>query len=302
MWEDCPMGVIGQCMDIINLTSLAWKGQERYSVVAHSFRVMAKAKNDDELVVGMMHELYAASSYTRALYHCDVDGDPQWGMSLDLLTPPLKTRHIAKTEEIPEVSLLEANMPRFCSDKLRDRWMIQETRWTPKYFEWIRKIGKDRIARNVMIYDLSDKLDILLNPKKYVDELGPQWFVLPWKKHYCIPIKQGRSSIMSMDIPTTEDPLLLRDITDDERENLIDKYTRALDYLRWIEDEHPSECVFSKEEQKEHANLFKQWFNNWVAEEEADKAYYEQEIENVDEQSEGNENAGVPAGDDRPSC
>ena len=107
---------------------------------------------------------------------------------------------------------------------------------------------------------------------------------------------------MSMDIPTTEDSLLLRDITDDERENLIDKYTRALDYLRWIEDEHPSECVFSKEEQKEHANLFKQWFNNWVAEEEADKAYYEQEIENVDEQSEGNENAGVPAGDDRPSC
>ena len=72
------MSVLGQCMEILNLTSLAWKGQERYSVVAHSFRVMAKAKNYDEVVVGMMHELYAASSYTRGLYHCDVNGDPQW--------------------------------------------------------------------------------------------------------------------------------------------------------------------------------------------------------------------------------
>ena len=79
------MSVLGQCMEILNLTSLAWKGRERYSVVAHSFRVMAKAKNFDEMVVGMMHELYAASSYTRGLYHCDVDGDPQWGISLSLL-------------------------------------------------------------------------------------------------------------------------------------------------------------------------------------------------------------------------
>ena len=84
------MIVLEQCMEILNLTSLAWKGRERYSVVAHSFRVMAKAKNFDEMVVGMMHELYAASAYTRSLYHCDVDGDPQWGMSLDLFTSPVK--------------------------------------------------------------------------------------------------------------------------------------------------------------------------------------------------------------------
>ena len=43
------MSVLGQCMEILNLTSLAWKGRERYSVVAHSFRVMAKAKNFDEM-------------------------------------------------------------------------------------------------------------------------------------------------------------------------------------------------------------------------------------------------------------
>ena len=286
------MSVLGQCMEIINLTSLAWKGQERYSVVAHSFRVMAKAKNFDELVVGMMHELYAASSYTRGLYHCDVDGDPQWGMSLDLLTPPLKTRRISISEDIPEDTLLEANMPRFYSEDQRERWFLQETRWTPHYYEWIRKVGNDRIARNVMIYDLSDKLDILLDPKKYIDELGPQWFVLPWKKHYCIPFKQGKHTIMSKDIPNTEDPLLLREITEEERDNLIEKYTRALDYLRWIEDCHPSERLYSKEVQLEHANVFNQWFINWVAEEEADKAYYE------DDDGEG----GISTGDDGSSC
>ena len=288
------MSVLGQCMEILNLTSLAWKGRERYSVVAHSFRVTAKAKNFDEMVVGMMHELYAASSYTRDLYHCDVDGDPQWGMSLDLLTPPLKTRRISISEEVTDKELLEANLPDFISEEIRDRWMLQETRWTPGYFSWIRKIGSDRIARNVMIYDLEDKLDILLNPNKYVDELGPQRFVLPWKKHYCIAFKQGKNTILSKDIPPTDDTLLLRDLTEEERDNLIDKYTRALDYLRWIEDCHPAEHTFSKEEQQKNANIFNQWFNNWIAQEEADRAFYEQELENDEDR--------VPTGDDRPSC
>ena len=288
------MSVLGQCMEILNLTSLAWKGRERYSVVAHSFRVMAKAKNFDEVVVGMMHELYAASSYTRGLYHCDVNGDPQWGMSLDLLTPPLKTRRISISEEVTDKELLEANMPDFVSEEIRDRWMLQETRWTPGYFDWIRKIGKDRIARNVMIYDLEDKLDILLNPNKYVDELGPQRFVLPWKKHYCVSFKQGKHAILSKEVPPSDDPLLLRDLTEEERDNLIDKYSRALDYLRWIEDCHPAERVYSKEEQQKNANIFNQWFNNWVAQEEADREFYEQEMEN--------DETRVPVGDDRPSC
>lgn len=72
-------------MSIIDLTSLGWTHEERYSLVGHSFRVMAKAKNFDEMVVGMIHALYAASGYTRGLYACDVVGDPEWKTALDLI-------------------------------------------------------------------------------------------------------------------------------------------------------------------------------------------------------------------------
>ena len=54
-------------------------------MVGHSFRVMAMAKNFDEMVVGMMHAIYAGSGYTRALFDIDVDGDPAWKAALDLL-------------------------------------------------------------------------------------------------------------------------------------------------------------------------------------------------------------------------
>lgn len=44
------MSVLGQCMAIKNLTSPGWKEGERYSMVAHSFRVMSKARYFDEMV------------------------------------------------------------------------------------------------------------------------------------------------------------------------------------------------------------------------------------------------------------
>ncbi len=53
------MSVFDQCMSIISLTSLDWAKEERYAWADHSFRVMAKAKNYDEMVVGMMHAFYA---------------------------------------------------------------------------------------------------------------------------------------------------------------------------------------------------------------------------------------------------
>lgn len=276
------MSILGQCMEILNLTSLAWEGRERYSVVAHSFRVMAKAKNFDEMVVGMMHELYAASAYTRGLYHCDVDGDPQWGMSLDLFTSPIRIPKYTRSEKVPDTVLLGANMPQGMFEKVKEQWIIEQTRWTSKYFEWIRKIGKDRIARNVMIYDLEDKLDVLLNPKKYVEELGPQYFVLPWKKHYCVDVRYGRNVNSAEQVPRTDDPILLRDITEDERNNLIEKYTNAIEYLRWVEDCHPSERTYSKEQQQENANICSQWFNDWISREESEREMYEREMEEYD--------------------
>ncbi|MBQ2148509.1 MAG: hypothetical protein II435_01015 [Bacteroidales bacterium] len=286
------MSVLGQCMEILNLTSLAWKGRERYSVVAHSFRVMAKAKNFDEMVVGMMHELYAASSYTRGLYHCDVDGDPQWGISLDFLTPKFKKPKLSPSAEIPDDLLLGFNMPRGLIHP--EQWIRDELRWNAKYYNWILTIAKDRIARNVMIYDLEDKLDILLNPKKYVDELGPQWFVLPWKKHYCVPIQQGKSMEMSKEVPHTDDPILLRELEEEERNDLIEKYTRARDYLRWMEDQHPAERTYSKEQQQEHANICNQWFNDWVSQEEELKEMYGEDCEDSEDT--------IPVDHDRPSC
>ena len=86
------MSVLSQCMSIIQLTSLDWSWEERFSMVGHSFRVMAMAKNFDELVVGMMHAIYAGSDYTRFLYRVDVDGDPEWKAALDLFVPPLKMK------------------------------------------------------------------------------------------------------------------------------------------------------------------------------------------------------------------
>lgn len=93
-------------MDIIDLTSLGWTHEERYSLVGHSFRVMAKAKNYDEMVVGMMHALYAASGNTRSLYACDVVGDPEWKTALDLFVPPLKVKRFRTRASIPDEYLL----------------------------------------------------------------------------------------------------------------------------------------------------------------------------------------------------
>ena len=145
-----------------------------------------------------------------------------------------------------------------------------------------------------MIYDLEDKLDILLNPKKYVDELGPQWFVLPWKKHYCVPIQQGKSMEMSKEVPHTDDPILLRELEEEERNDLIEKYTRARDYLRWMEDQHPAERTYSKEQQQEHANICNQWFNDWVSQEEELKEMYGEDCEDSEDT--------IPVDHDRPSC
>ena len=124
------MSVLGQCMSIIQLTSLDWRGDERYSLVGHSFRVMAKANNFDEMVVGMMHALYAASSYTRGLFDCDVDGDPEWKTALDLFVPPLRLKKFRFRDKIPDEYLLNLNMPQGLSEKDREVWLSGETRWS----------------------------------------------------------------------------------------------------------------------------------------------------------------------------
>ena len=112
-------------MSIIQLTSLDWSWKERFSLVGHSFRVMARAKNFDEMVVGMMHALYAGSDYTRFLYRVDVDGDPAWKAALDLFVPPLKMKRPKSKYDVPAEDLLGTNMPQSLleDEKARQDWM-----------------------------------------------------------------------------------------------------------------------------------------------------------------------------------
>ena len=250
-------------MSIINLTSLAWSEEERYSLVGHSFRVMAKAKNFDETVVGMMHAFYAASSYTRSLYHCDVAGDPEWKTALDLFIPPLKMKRFRSKETIPDEFLLSLNMPQNLSETERSIWMQEQTVWSKAYADYIWKIRGNRIARNVMIHKLEDMIDVLENPGKYEWESGQQYYVLPWKWHQVVEVSMGSVSL-SRSIPHTDDSLLLRELTDEEREKLVDKYSRALMDLEIVEYSFPVLDSYSKRAHKENEMHYHEWFLSWM--------------------------------------
>ena len=254
-------------MSIIQLTSLDWSWKERFSLVGHSFRVMARAKNFDEMVVGMMHALYAGSDYTRFLYCVDVDGDPEWKAALDHFVPPLKMKRPKSKFEVPAEDLLGANMPQIFGDDetARRNWMLGETVWNPSYEKFIRKISGNRIARNVMIHKLLDMLDVLRNPGKYENESGPQYYVLPWKKHYMIDIRGCETRV-----PKTDDEYLLREPTAIERANLIGKYQQALDLLWDEEVRFPVRDCYTEEEHQKHEQECHRWFLSWMAGEKAE--------------------------------
>jgi len=251
-------------MSIISLTSLDWAKEERYAWAGHSFRVMAKAKNYDEMVVGMMHAFYAGSGYTRGLYNCDVEGDPEWETALDLFVPPLRIKRFRSWDEITDDYLLGLNLPRGLTESECQDWMLEQTLWSESYAGYIRKISKNRIARNVMIHKLEDMLDVLRNPGKYMEESGSQYYILPWKTHRGVDVRIGRNCLCQMRIPKADDTLLLRDPTDEERENLIGKYDRALTELTKKEAEFPVADIFSKKEHQENEARFHAWFISWM--------------------------------------
>ena len=277
-------------MSIIQLTSLDWSWEERFSLVGHSFRVMAMAKNYDEMVVGMMHAIYAGSDYTRFLYRVDVDGDPEWKAALDLFVPPLKMKRPKSKYEVPSEDLLGNNMPQslYEDEKARQDWMIGETIWNATYEKYIWKIRENRIARNVMIHKLLDMLDVLRNPGKYEDESGPQYYVLPWKKHWMIDIR-GRETR----VPRTDDKYLLREPTAIERANLIDKYEQALELLVEEEVLFPVQDRFTEEEHREHEQECHRWFLSWMAGEKAEMERYGETEEDYESDGE-DEFEGLP--------
>ena len=251
-------------MSIIDLTSLDWSDAERYALVGHSFRVMAKAKNFDEEVVGMMHALYAASGYTRGLYSCDVKGDPEWKTALDLFVPPLKVKRFRSRDKIPDEYLLSLNRSQDQTEEECRLWIHEQTVWSDSYADYIRRLSRNRIARNVMIHKLEDMLDVLRSPGEYERESGSQYYLLPWKTHRVVDVRMGSSTIFHARIPDADDALLLRDLTDEERENLIEKYDRALFRLEMVEDEFPVLDTYSMRAHRENEIRFHRWFLSWM--------------------------------------
>ena len=269
---------MNQCMSIIQLTSLDWSRKERFGLVGHSFRVMAKAKNRDEMVVGFMHALYAGSGYTRDLFDIDVDGNPEWKAALDLFVPRVKMKRPKSKYNVPPEDLLSTNMPQNLSEEERQKWMIEETRWNKSYSRSIQKISTNRIARNVMIYKLEDMLDVLRNPGKFEDESGFQYYILPWKKHYMVNVRHRQ-----MPVPRKDDALLLREPTVAERENLIGKYEKALKLLREVEEEFPVIDEYTEEEHLKHEKTCQDCFHSWMKQEIEDMEQYRDEDDEEEE-------------------
>ena len=281
------MSVLDQCMDIIQFSSGDWPAEELYGLVGHSYRVMAKAKNYDEMVVGLMHAMYAASSNTRERYDQElIRWDFEWRTALELFVHPLPERRFKARETVSDVYLLGLNMPQFLPESERNAWVLEQTTFTPGYGDYIWKISGNRIARNVMIHKLEDMLDVLRNPGKYEDESGPQYYVLPWKKHQVVPVNKVNRSKMDVRIPATDDAFLLRVPTEEERRNLIDKYSNALSILRITEESFPVLDSFTPKGHLDIETYCRREFWSWLQDakvenrrfEEEDDVYADQEL------------------------
>lgn len=260
------MSALGQCVDILNLTSLDW-GKSRRAVVAHSFRVMSRARNYDEMVVGIMHHVYASSNYARGLFDCDVYHNSLWKEALDLFVEKRKRLTAKGYGGLPDDVLLNLNMDQSLkaeSVKMKE-WMTEECRWSSKYKKTLERIGVNRIARNVMIYDLEDKLEILIHPERFAEE--KTWEIaLPWKKEYMVGVYTGRHSVMEVRIPDTDDNLLLRTPENSERADLVEKYSRGLSLLMRMECcDGPREGDFPEEKLFEMPSICKKWYDKWLA-------------------------------------
>ncbi|MBQ6178779.1 MAG: hypothetical protein IJK32_04585 [Bacteroidales bacterium] len=238
---------------------------------------MAKARNFDEMVVGLMHEVYGGSSYARGLFSCDVFEASLWKPVLDLFVPhPFEIRKRVG-DEVCEFELLNLNRPQDYKNEDLDNWLLEETLWSEEYKDWLTPIASNRIARNVMIYELEDKLEILGNIDKYEKEYGPNYFALPWKKHYLVDIRRGRRCYISARIPPDDDSLLLRPVTDEERDNLIGKYTRAIEYLKMFIQIESLPNDYSPFEMEMNAQDSQRWLDEWIADTLAQEYYCDEE-------------------------
>lgn len=264
------MDALGQCVDILNLTSFHWN-RIRNAVVAHSFRVMSRARNYDEMVVGIMHHVYSSSSYARGLFDCDVYDNSLWKEALDLFVGKQKKLKAKVSEVLPDEMFLGLNMDQgLKTERVKiDEWMVEECRWSLKYKRKLEYIGANRVARNVMIYDLEDMLEILLHPERFREEESEK-IALPWKTEYVVDVHIGKHMVMNTEIPDTDDNILLRPLTNSERADLVEKYSRAISLLMRMEcGDGPRESDFPEEKLIEIQKVCMKWYDKWLDNEKA---------------------------------
>lgn len=223
------MGELDQCIEILGLASYEWR-ERRIAMVEHSFRVMSKARNYDELVVGLMHHGYAYCNYTSSLFKCDVDYKFEWRESLDLLVDETRKSKL-QSQDIEE-------------------WTGENCKWTRKYEKRLERIGFNRLARNVLIYDLEDTLEM-----------------------FKIEEKSGKE----VDMSTSP---LIYPLSDEVKSHLINKYSRALALLkRYRERDRPHIDDFTEEEYDITSKSCIKWYNEWLAFEMESKRYFEMNYE-----------------------
>ena len=274
------MSALCQCIEILNLTSLDWKSS-RIAVVAHSFRVMSRAKNYDEMIVGIMHHVYASSSYARGLFDCDVYDNSFWREALELFVEKKKRITAKVSSDVPDDVLLDLNMDQSLKTEgvKVEEWMAGECKWSSKYKRKLEHIGANRIARNVMIYDLEDKLEILLHPERFSEDKSEE-IALPWKKEYMVDVRTGNHTKVGTRIPDTDDNILLRSLTNSERADLVDKYSRAISLLMRMECyDSRREWDFPEEKLIELPKICMRWYDNWICDEISCEEMYEEEEE-----------------------
>lgn len=270
---------LNQCMEILNLASFEWGGN-RKAFVAHTFRVMSRAKNYDEILVAMMHHLYSTIYYAKSLYGCDVRGDSRWRDALDIFVPKRKPLVWKESSKVPDEILLNCNMAQNLKkeDGAVESWMTSERKWSSKYRKELDRFKNNRLARNVKIYDLEDMLETLLYPERFM-ESGTEYLALPWKKEYNVGVKCGGGTDC-ISIPNTDDSLFLRPISDEERTDLIEKYSNAIVYLRKINDAYdgPAEYdLWSPERQAKNKTMCEDWYVDWLLQEAELNGCYEED-------------------------
>lgn len=271
------MGLMASCIEILNLASYKW-GRNREALVAHSFRVMAKARNLDEMVVGLMHHIYASSSYARALYKGEVvDPDPEWRDALDLFVEDKRHKRRSPKIRMNDGDDLDINSDQTFEsiDSAVNRWLQAECGWSSRFRGRLDRIGRDKIARNVMIHDFEDMIEILAHPER-IGERNSEQLALPWKSEYFVKDERGRCDNEQILLPKPDDNQLVRPLNAAERTNLIEKYSRAIVYLRRLDDADDSpDFNFDFQDFVFHSKYSMGLYADWIAREQELASVYD---------------------------